>query len=271
MKVAEIELSESYSSFETPPPIGDYLPVNLSFNLLQIREINEVEGTHVIKWAFTREWSDGRLTFIGMNRTSKIVPKYRDGKNKIWIPWTILSNIKHQGTLYESDKLDVYMAKFKKGYKSTESRHEGSNVVIEYSRELIAELMCNYDMFWYPFDSQACSVELYQDEEDVQLLPGGLTYSGPQQLAQYWVERVSLCPGILEVRSAPDRVTAPQGRAGLVVTVRLSRPLLTSLLTVFLPTIILTAITFLVNAFSRDNVALVIKVNLTVLLVLSTL
>jgi hypothetical protein len=180
MKVAEIELSESYNSFETPPPTGNFLPLNLSFNLLQIREINEVEGTHVIKWSFTREWSDGRLTFIGMNRTSKIVPKDRDGKNKIWIPWTIISNIKHQAALYKSDKLDVYLAKFKEGYKSTETRHEGSNVVIEYSKEWIAELMCDYDMFWYPFDSQACSVELYQGEEDVKFTANQSVSPRPQ-------------------------------------------------------------------------------------------
>jgi hypothetical protein len=62
-----------------------------------------------------------------------------------------------------------------------------------------------------------------------------------------------------------------QGRAGVAVRFSLSRPLLSNLLTVFTPTLILTGITFLVQAFARDKIALVIKTNTTVLLVLATL
>ena len=61
------------------------------------------------------------------------------------------------------------------------------------------------------------------------------------------------------------------GHSGLELTFHLSRPLTSSLLTTFLPTTILVIITHLANAFSKNYLAVVIQVNLTVLLVLATL
>ena len=46
---------------------------------------------------------------------------------------------------------------------------------------------------------------------------------------------------------------------------------MSSILTTFLPTIILVFITYLSNAFALNYLAVVIQVNLTVLLVLATL
>ena len=51
----------------------------------------------------------------------------------------------------------------------------------------------------------------------------------------------------------------------------MSRPLMSSILTTFIPTTILVVITYLVNAFALSYLAVVIQVNLTVLLVLATL
>ena len=61
------------------------------------------------------------------------------------------------------------------------------------------------------------------------------------------------------------------GLSGLELSFHLSRPLTSCLLTTFLPTTILVLITNLANAFSKNYLAVVIQVNLTVLLVLATL
>ena len=62
-----------------------------------------------------------------------------------------------------------------------------------------------------------------------------------------------------------------QDRPGLLVVFQLSRPLMSSILTTFIPTTILVVITYLANAFALNYLAVVIQVNLTVLLVLATL
>ena len=61
------------------------------------------------------------------------------------------------------------------------------------------------------------------------------------------------------------------GHLGLEVVFQLSRPLTSNLLTTYLPTTVLVLITHLANAFSKNYLAVVIQVNLTVLLVLATL
>ena len=99
----------------------------------------------------------------------------------------------------KSDKPDGYSAKFSEGYNSSADLHLGSDIVIEYDREMIVELMCDYHMFWFPFDSQTCGVELYQ-KEDIRLIPKAVNYSGPRQLIQYTVIGIEMCPTVIKVK-----------------------------------------------------------------------
>ena len=107
--------------------------------------------------------------------------------------------MRHGDSWFKSDKLDEYLAKFAEGYNSSTDVHPGSQIVIEYEKEMIVELMCDYHMFWYPFDSQTCGVELYQGEEDARLIPKAATYSGPRQLIQYTVIGIEMCPTVVQV------------------------------------------------------------------------
>ena len=78
-------------------------------------------------------------------------------KEHLWIPWTVFANMRHGNSWFKSDKPDGYSAKYAKGSNSSADVHPGSE--IEYSRDMIVELMCEYHMFWFPFDSQT-SAEL---------------------------------------------------------------------------------------------------------------
>ena len=181
--------------------------------------------------------------------------------------------MKHGERWFRSDKLDEFSAKFAKGYNPFENVHLGRDIVIEYEREMVVDLMCEYDMFWFPFDSQTCGVELYQREEEITLIPESVAYTGPRQLIQYTVVGIDMCPAVFEVNIwiFLGKIHISQDRLGLLVVFQLSRPLMSSMLTTFLPTTILVVITYLANAFALNYLAVVIQVNLTVLLVLATL
>ena len=213
--VCKVQIPEGYSKHQSPLPPGNDSNLNLSlaFNLVQgtfvqkilfsfsisVREINEVEGTAIVKISMTRSWKDRRLTFgsFGVDQTSeKISP---DEKDTLWIPWTVFANMKHGNSWFQSDKPDGYLAKFAEGYTSSADVHPGSDIVIEYDKEMIVELMCDYNMFWFPFDSQTCGVELYQKEEDIRLIPKAVIYSGPRQLIQYTVIGIEMCPAVFQV------------------------------------------------------------------------
>ena len=57
----------------------------------------------------------------------------------------------------------------------------------------------------------------------------------------------------------------------IIVEVMLGRPIISNLLTVFVPTILLLTISFTTRVFAADHIEMVIEVNLTVLLVEATM
>ena len=195
VSLSKIELSGDYDKYTHPlNPGEDHLDIHFSFHLTQIREIDEVKGTMIIKYSFTRIWQDDRIKFSNLeNGQCRILP---DEKDQIWLPWTIYDNVKHAGTFYLSDVPNVYLAK----QTNDGSSKNESEIMITYWREYIAEFMCDYDMFWFPFDTQSCSVQLYQKEDHVNLVPENLTYGGPKKLEQYTVTGVKMCNSTFKVR-----------------------------------------------------------------------
>ena len=119
--------------------------------------------------------------------------------------------------------------------------------------------MCDFDLAWYPFDSQICSLLLYDGDRLVDIIPVEVDYSGPKQLNQHYFKSVSLCSHLI------------QNRSGVVLEVHLGRPLLGSIMNIYVPTIILVILSIMIRMFKKDYNEMVIEVNLTILLVLATM
>ena len=75
-------------------------------------------------------------------------------------------------------------------------------------------------MRWYPFDTQICTMELFQNEETINANPVMVNYSGPVELTQHRVKKVAICSIIIK------------GKTGVIVEVTLGRPLFGAILTV---------------------------------------
>ena len=110
------------------------------------------------------------------------------------------------------------------------------------SRVYSIKFFCNYDMAWYPFDIQTCSIELQLDgvlDNYADLLPGGVKFSGPMELTQYYVKSFKMDKNMILSKGA------------IVVYVTLGRRLLGTFLTVFFPTILLNVIGYATNFFKQ--------------------
>ena len=136
---------------------------------------------------------------------------------------------------------------------------KGSENIIQLEREFTVNWICHYNMRWYPFDTQMCTIQMYQNEASVTLLPSYVNYSGPKELTQHIVKGVHVCS------------MKYKNRSGVIFKVILGRPLFGSFLTVHMPTGILLMLSQMVRVFNRDYLDMVIEVNLTLLLVLATL
>ena len=188
-----------FSNSAGPPPTGgeNKVHLNISIALLEVREVDEVGGMSTIKFSFKRDWSDPRLLFDKLNNgIGELTP---NETGKIWLPWTICANLKDKSTWFDTDKLKEYRLKLKGTAHPSEPNHNGTDVAISYEREAVVQFMCDFDMFWYPFDKQSCGVEFYQRETDIILVPKSIEYQGPTDLEQYTVEGVFLCDAVLQV------------------------------------------------------------------------
>ena len=123
--------------------------------------------------------------------------------------------------------------------------------------------ICEYQMNWYPFDTQVCSmvISVSEDLNDfITLESNGQEYLGPVELTQYFVRNTEVVTSILQ-----DGHQAVTGR------ITLGRRLLGTILTVFFPTVLMNVVGHAANYFKSFFFEAVISINLTVMLVLMTM
>jgi hypothetical protein len=259
--------SVGYNRFNVPPPGGmdDKLKMSFGIDLRKIVKINAKQGSLIIKMRFVRSWTDIKLKYqnVKMNMDNRINPK--DVK-KMWKPWTILENIKTRDSVAATDRVDTMLVKTDGGFivrplSDFDNTYifEGSENALYYERELTVEWMCDFDMSWYPFDTQSCTMQFIQSEDSIDLVPGNFTYDGPMDLLEHYVRDLKICSAIVD------------GRKGVVAEVVFGRPLFAHLLTTILPTVILIMICLMTTTFDTEYFDMVVMVNLTALLVLATL
>lgn len=108
---------------------------------------------------------------------------------------------------------------------------------------------------WYPFDTQTCSMILSPDGnngEFIEIQDDGLEYLGPMDLTQYFIRSTGIS-------------MSEEGSISVVVV--LGRRLLGTLLTVYIPTLLLVTISYSTNFFKPFFFEAVVAVNLTCMLV----
>ena len=118
-------------------------------------------------------------------------------------------------------------------------------------------------MAWYPFDTQICSMNFVVgkgDQDLVELSVHSLEYSGPLDLTQYYIKKKTF------IQKIDDK-----GVQMVSVDIYLGRRLLSMILTVFAPTIILNIVGHSSNYFKEFFFEAVISLNVTVMLVLTTM
>ena len=94
--------------------------------------------------------------------------------------------------------------------------------------------ICDYQMQWYPFDIQICSmmISLTEDLNDfITLQSNGHENLGPVELTQYFIRATEMNVNIIGGE-----------QQAVIFKVSLRRQLLCTILTVFLPTVLLNLI-----------------------------
>ena len=132
-------------------------------------------------------------------------------------------------------------------------------------------------MNWYPFDLQTCSMILAmkgKGEDFADLHPDNLQYLGKFEVNQYVVYSYKL-------QQLPENPSQVRIRIPIIlqisilfqveVVIHMGRNLLTIILTTFVPTVLLNMISYSTNFFKPFFFEATVTVNLTAMLVLTTL
>jgi hypothetical protein len=236
-----------------------------------------VEGSIRIRLFLRREWLDRQLEFRDLKAESGLNILSPEEQAAVWFPEVVFENIgseqdwsemllsreynivRNPGNIYEPVKNTEIVNAFM--FSGAENNHD-------LTKEFTVLWICEFDMQWYPFDTQNCIMQykiMNKYAKLADLAPHTMSYAGPEELTQYVVKSTKMC------RAYIGTMLTSATMEGVEVQVTLGRPLISNLMTVYLPTIIMLVISHIAKVFDQNYMDLVISVNLTVLLVLATL
>ena len=262
-----LRLPEGYRRQMVPQTCKDSkLDVNVSLSIDGFLEVNEVEQFIKIQFTLSYTWFDKRLSYKNLQNNSRL--NGISNNNGLWRPDLKFVNIDRTK---RSDKSHVghRVIRNKQSQPTLEKISKLHNAYIFNGSENTLQRTafytyawnCAYDFSLYPFDTQHCTMNIGLRDEDILYLnpnPVRIEHKGSKdELAQYTIEKISFCSG--------------KGKHSLLVHIVLGRPLISSMLTVFIPTLLLLIISQLARVFVDDFIDMVIQVHLTLLLVLASL
>ena len=261
---------ERYRKDDTPPSLipGAKLEVVLTVAIQNILNIIEVRKILSLKFRLEQSWRDSRIQYHNIKQDQELNTLTFSEKKSIWVPTILFSNTREDFTSKNDDQASAKVIRENYGtLLSLETNedvlvYKGSQNTIQINRVYEIDFLCNYDMRFYPFDIQICTMDLVIDGNTakfINLLPGELNYFGSTDLAQYYI------------MSQEISSTNIMGKKGVKVSIQFGRRLLGTILTVYVPTILLNIIGYSTNYFKDFFFEAVVTINLTCMLVLVTL
>lgn len=246
----------------------DVLLVNVSMDIQKILEVNEVGQSVKVLFALTRTWYDSRLTHQNINWNTNRNVLSKNSLDKIWYPSLRFANIDPTQSNSETrNTVKVVRNINSKPISADMTNARNSYYFLGTENMLRKQTLytytwtCGFDLTLYPFDTQLCKMRFDPKENDlgeVLFRPVNLQYPVDERhLKEYSIKKLSLCQN------------PPTG--GLVLSITLKRNLTSTILTVYLPTLLLLCISLVAQVFVPDFLDMVIQVHLTVLLVLASL
>ena len=211
-----------------------------------VQDIQEVAQYLELKFKVNLQWKDARVLFYNIKTDEMMNSLSLDEQLALWTPTIVFWNTKNQlrtvndKNTFASIRREANGSIIEKHVNEDIEVFTGSENRITISRVYSIQFYCEYQMAWYPFDQQTCTVEMLLDgvlDNYADLQSGGIKFSGPKELTQYFVKN-------FEIRN--DKVKT---KDSVIVSITLGRRLLGTFLTIFFPTILLNVIGYSTNYF----------------------
>ena len=272
-----INFDKAYLKEIPPPPLiesENTLPVNVSINLLSILDINEVDISIVLQFGLQLTWQDTRLTMQNLKNDKNLNTLTENQRREIWIPELVFHNTQQKLKTLVDQESFVTITKNGNAVRSDKSQlhnayyYRGDENPLTIARVYNIDFICDFEMSIFPFDTQTCSIRLVMAGNSgkfVHPIINQFNYLGPIDLTQYFVKSTNTSYTFVNDGNEDDKVPAIEFR------VIFGRRILGTILTTYLPSIIICIVSFSTNYFKAFFFEAMVTVNLTALLVLTTL
>ena len=156
-----------YNKFLVPPSVlpDTSLVTNISIHIDDIIAIEENKGYFKTKITLEMRWLNTQLTYLNLKRKVEQNQVPSTEIERMWIPWIVFSNIEQQDDYHPTDDPPIMRIipnqnfNFKKG----DFKYLSENTIL-YERHFSVKWICAFDMRWYPFDTQICTMEMFPFE-----------------------------------------------------------------------------------------------------------
>jgi len=212
---------------------------------------------------------DGRLNMVNLKDAENLNTLTVETINNTWMPQVVFSNTEDKSESLIDTKAFATVEKRGSFIQRNLSHlqnaylYKGAENPITLSRVYYQKFLCEFNMAVYPFDTQTCSIILIMKGNSgnfVELNAYILKYLGPEDLTMYFVKNYTIF-------NTQDESNADAIKVELVF----GRRILSTFLTTYLPTFIICMVSFSTNYFKGFFFEAIVTVNITSLLVLTTL
>ena len=192
-----------YNKFLTPAPVGidENLIVSITINFRKVLLINENENFIKIWASLEKMWYNSQLTYQNLKK-EKDNQVYKDDIEMMFDPWIELVNKEDDGKCKKTKRhttfkiIPNYSFNFTKNHYSNYFNaylFEGSNNVLFKVSDSTCEVICEFNYYWYPFDTQNCPFVIKTPHRNLKIEADDVFYTGPSDLGKYHYENINFC------------------------------------------------------------------------------
>jgi len=244
--------------------------VNISTSLKTVIEISERSHIIELKFELNIEWYEYRAKYYNIKENSALNVLSVSEMRMLWMPYIIFENtdLNEAVSIEEVDSKTFITREgnfTRAGLENVDEAEifEGAENKITLTQTYSKRFHCTYLLHSFPFDSQVCYIHMALDKFDrdtTKLVPDQLELLSPKELSQYYIRNSQLVyyyPG-----SHND---------GIKMEIIFKRRLTNELMTTYLPSFFLLGICYATTYFKAFYFEANVTVNLTVMLVATTL
>ena len=256
-------------SYDKVNQINIPVNINVSMSIIDILKIEEVEHVYVLKFRLILEWFDFRIKYYNLKTERSANALSLEEVQSLWIPFLVFENTENSEAVEGTKDTELTLTREGEYVTSTPDRVEEINIFegqfnrITFEQIYTKEFKCVYELALYPFDTQVCTVNLIVRKLEtsiMSILPSRLVMESETVLTQYIIKNWTL-----------TYINMTDQDEGIKMELVLKRRIMNALMTIYLPTILVLTIVYASNFFKPFFFEAVVSVNLTSLLVLTTL